>query len=109
LYFCYVVPFVVGFLVYRQRAQLAALPLNGSWAGLPLAALALFFFWVGYKVDTGYLGFASIQVMSAALILFFGGPRWMRALLVPWLFLIFAWPMFPLENILAEPLRRFTA
>lgn len=109
LYFCYVVPFIVGFLVYRQRSILATLPLNGSWWGLVPAVLSVFFFWVGYKVDTGYLGFASIQLMTAALILLLGGPAWMRALMMPWLFLVFAWPMLPLESILASPLRVFTA
>lgn len=109
LYFCYVVPVIVGFLVYRQRAELAALPLRGTWWGLAPAAVAVVFFWLGYKVDTGYLGFASIQFMSAGLILLLGGPAWMRALMMPWLLLVFAWPMLPLESIVATPLRSFTA
>lgn len=109
LYFCYVVPFIVGFLVYRQRSTLATLPLNGTWWGLAPAALSVLFFWVGYKVDTGYLGFASIQLMTAALILILGGRGWMRELMMPWLFLMFAWPMMPLEDMLASPLRVFTA
>ncbi len=109
LYFCYVVPFIVGFLVYRQRSILVALPLDGTWWGLVPAIAAVLFFWAGYKVDTGYLGFASIQLMTAALILLLGGPRWMRVLMMPWLFLLFAWPMSPLESMLASPLRIITA
>lgn len=109
LYFCYVVPLIVGFLVYRQRMELVALPLNGSWWGLAPAVVSVVFFWLGYKVDTGYLGFASIQLMTAALILLLGGPSWMRALLMPWLLLVFAWPMMPLESIVASPLRTLTA
>ncbi len=109
LHFCYVVPLIVGFLVYRQRAELATLPLNGTWWGLVPAVVSLVFYWLGYKVDTGYLGFASFQLMMAALILLLGGPAWMRALMMPWLFLIFAWPMLPLESIVASPLRSFTA
>jgi exosortase len=109
LYFCYAVPLLVGWLVYRKRIELARLPLRGTWGGLALAAFAMLLFWVGYKVDTGYLGFASIQVMLAALALALGGGRWVRALFLPWLFLAFAWPMVPLETLLAEPLRRMTA
>jgi len=65
--------------------ELAALPLNGSWWGLVPAVVSVVFFWAGYKVDTGYLGFASIQLMTAALILLLGGPAWMRLLMMPWL------------------------
>lgn len=108
-YFCFVVPPITGFLVYRRRAELAALPLRGTWWGLAPAIMSLLFFWMGYKMDTGYLGFASIQLMVAALILHFGGWAWMRALMLPWLFLMFAWPMYPLETMLAPPLRFFTA
>lgn len=109
LYFCYVVPAILGFLVYRLRAELAALPLNGTWWGLVPAMVSMLFFWLGYKVDTGYLGFASFQLMTAALILLLGGPAWMRALMMPWLLLLFAWPMLPLESIVASPLRTLTA
>jgi exosortase len=109
LYFCYVVPFIVAFLVYRQRAEFAVLPVKGSWWGLAPAVVSVLCFWMGYKVDTGYLGFASFQLMTAALILLLGGPAWMRALFLPWLFLVFAWPMLPLESLVATPLRAFTA
>jgi exosortase len=108
-WFCFAVPGVVAFLVYRIRGVLVKLPVQGSWWGLPLAALSLLFYWVGYKVDTGYMGFVSIQLMVAALILMLGGRAWMRALFFPWLFLLFMWPMFPLEGLMASPLRTLTA
>ena len=108
-YFCFLVPPIVAFLVYRIRAELAALPLRGTWWGVLPAVVAFAFFWMGYKLDTGYLGYASIQLLVAALILLLGGPAWMRALFLPWIFLVFAWPMYPLESIIASPLRVFTA
>ena len=108
-HYCYVVPFIVGFLVYRQRAELVNLPLQGTWLGLPVMVFSLIFFWMGYKVDTGYLGYVSAQLMVAGLILLLGGRAWWRALLLPWLFLLFAWPMHPLEGMLATPLRAITA
>ena len=107
--YCYAVPFIVGFLVYRQRGELASLPLAGTWLGLPVMVFALLLFWIGYKVDTGYLGYASAQLMIAGLILMLGGRAWWRALFLPWLFLLFAWPMHPLEGLLATPLRAITA
>ncbi len=108
-HYCFAVPIIVGFLVYRQRAELATLPLEGTWLGLPVMVFSLMLFWVGYKVDTGYLGYASIQIMVAGLILMLGGRAWWRVLLLPWLFLLFAWPLNPLEGMLATPLRAFTA
>lgn len=108
-WFCFVVPGIVAYLVYRMRASLAVLPLEGTWWGLALAAASLLFYWVGYKVDTGYMGFLSAQLMVAALILLIGGRAWMKALMFPWLFMFFMWPMFPLEFLMASPLRTLTA
>lgn len=107
--FCLVVPILVGYLIYRDRKRLRGLPLNGSWWGLGLFICGLVFYWMGYKVDTGYLGFLAAHIILAGLILFLGGPSWARALFFPWLFLAFMWPMFPLEERLAFPLRMFTA
>src|SRR6188472_4015301 len=45
LYFCYAVPVIVGFLVYRQRAELASLPFKGTWWGLVPAVIGVLFFW----------------------------------------------------------------
>ena len=108
-HFCFAVPVIVGFLVYRQRAELATLPLEGTWLGMTIMLFSLILFWIGYKVDTGYLGYASAQLMVAGLILMLGGRTWWRALLLPWMFLLFAWPMHPLEGMLATPLRAITA
>jgi exosortase len=107
--FCFVVPVIAGFLVYRQRKQLGGLALNGSWLGVPVLLVSALFFWLGYKVDTGYLGYASLQVAVAGIILLMGGREWMRMLFVPWVFLVFAWPLFPLDTLLAAKLKIPTA
>jgi exosortase len=108
-WFCVFVPGIVAYLVYRIRATLATLPVKGTWWGLAPATLSLLFYWIGYKVDTGYLGFASVQLMVMAFILLLGGKAWMRALLFPWAFLLFMWPLIPLEGLIASPLRTLTA
>ena len=107
--FCFVVPLLVGFLIYRKEPEWSKLPLEGSWTGAPWVFFGAIFFWLGYKVDTGYLGFASIQAVTAGLILMLGGKRWMSVLFFPWLFLLFAWPFFPLDNLLAARLKIPTA
>lgn len=107
--YCLVVPLVAGWLAWRQRDFLAKLPVQGSWLGVPVLILGICCYWAGYKVDTGYLGYAALQVFLAGLILLLGGKQWMRALFIPWLFLAFAWPLFPLDNLLAARLKIPTA
>jgi exosortase len=107
--YCLVVPLIAGWLVWRQMDFLRKLPVQGSWLGVPLLALGIFSYWAGYKVDTGYLGYAALQFFLAGLILLLGGKAWMRALFIPWLFLAFAWPLFPLDNLLAARLKIPTA
>ena len=107
--FCYVVPLICGFLVYRQRKAFASTPVSGSWWGLPVLAFAGLCYWLGYKVDTGYLGYASLQLSVAGFILLLGGVQWMKLLFVPWVFLVFAWPLFPLDYLLAAKLKIPTA
>ncbi|WP_050029455.1 exosortase/archaeosortase family protein [Verrucomicrobium sp. BvORR034] len=107
--FCLFVPFIVGFLVYRVRDTLARLPVAGSWSGAVVLGLAVICYWLGYKVDTGYLGFAALQLAVAGLVLLLAGTAWMRALFFPWLFLAFAWPFFPLDSLLAAKLKIPTA
>lgn len=107
--FCLVVPLITGWLVHRESGRLRTLPLNGSWWGAVVLVFAVFCYWFGYKVDTGYLGFAALQGSVAGLILLLGGKAWMRALFLPWVFLVFAWPFFPMDNLLAARLKIPTA
>src|SRR5262245_45678618 len=67
--FCYAVPALAGWLVYRDQARLRNLPLSGSWWGAVVLLFAVVCYWAGYKVDTGYLGFAALQLSVAGLIL----------------------------------------
>lgn len=107
--FCLFVPFISAFLVYLKKAELRTIDVAGSnWALVPIA-LSLCLFWLGYKADSRYFGFASAQLMIAALILWFLGWKYMRALFFPWLFFAFTWPLVPLEDWMAVPLRFFAA
>lgn len=108
-WYCFLVPLIIGGIVWRRRGELARLPLHGSWLGAPVLAVAMGLYWAGYKVDTGYPGFMAIQLATLGLILLLGGRRWLAWLMFPWLFLVFMWPMIPLETRLAFPLRVLTA
>ncbi|WP_395738564.1 exosortase/archaeosortase family protein [Prosthecobacter sp.] len=108
-WFCFVVPPLVGWLVWLRGEELRSLPLRGTWRGLIPLVLGLFCYWVGYKASTGYPGFLAIQGVVAGFILLVGGMAWMRALFFAWLFMLFSWPMQPLEDSVASPLRPYTA
>ena len=107
--FCPLVPLVSGWLAWARREELRRLPLQPQWLGLGVLVTALFCYWVGHRADTGYPGFAAFQLIVAAFILLLAGGRWLRVLFFPWLFLVFMWPAFPLEDQLALPLRLMTA
>ncbi len=107
--FCPLVPLISGYLAWQRRRELMASPLKGSMWALAALLVSAMFFWMGYKADTRYLGFAAAQLFVAGAILWVGGTPWMRILMFPWLFLVFTWPMVPLEERLGFPLRMITA
>jgi exosortase len=68
-----------------------------------LAALGLY--WIGYKVDITIVGFMSLQLMIGGLILWLLGWDMMKALAFPYIFLMFSYPFYFLDNIISFPLR----
>ncbi|MBB5040127.1 exosortase/archaeosortase family protein [Prosthecobacter dejongeii] len=108
-YYCLAVAPIVGWLIWRMRDDLRRLPLRVSWFGAPLLVVGMVCYWAGYKVDTGYPGFMAVQLVTLGLILMLGGWHWVKWLVFPWAFLVFMWPMVPLETRLAFPLRILTA
>ena len=108
-WFCLFTPFIVAWLVWRMRVRLSLLPMRAHWLGIPVLTLGMVFYWFGFKVDTAYPGYLSVQLITLGLILAIGGWAWFRQLFFPWAFLVFTWPMLPLENLMAVPLRHLTA
>ncbi len=108
-WFCLVTPFIVGWLVWRMRMTLSRLPMIGSWLGVPVLLFGMVMYWFGYKADTAYPGYLAGQLLTLGLILTLGGGGWLKQLFFPWAFLVFTWPMLPLENLLAVPLRMMAA
>ena len=45
--YAYLIPFVVLYLIWERRADLASLPSAHSWKGLVPLALGLILFWLG--------------------------------------------------------------
>jgi exosortase len=99
------VPFVAGWLVWKRRQELSAATVAGSAFGLPIMVLAMFNYYVGYKANNYYFGFAGVQLFMLGAVLWLFGSAWARLLRFPWLVLGFMWPLYFLEERLGFPLR----
>ncbi|MEM1059848.1 MAG: exosortase/archaeosortase family protein [Verrucomicrobiota bacterium] len=102
---CLFVPAISLFLVYLRREYLSHIPIRGSVWGLGLVIFSLALYWLGYKAETQYIGFGAIQLLIAGVVIWFLGWQFFRALLFPWIFLAFAWPLVFMEGWVALPLR----
>jgi exosortase len=98
-------PLIAGWLVWRQRDQLTALPVQGSWWGLPVLLVAVLFYYAGFKANNFYFGIASIQLFIAGSVLWVLGWKHAVPLAFPWLILCFTWPLLFLEDTIAFRLR----
>lgn len=86
-------PIVGGYLLWQRRAELAALPVAGSLAGLPLLAAALLLAAVGLLGATQALTqYACLLALAALVLSTLGGP-WLRALAFPLSLLALAIPL----------------
>src|ERR1022692_3015332 len=90
------VPLFSAFVVWRNRKNLAQIPLRQSWSGLPVVIIALTTLIVGVLRAELFLSRSSLIMLIAGLIIYFGGWQLFRALLFPWLFLFL---MVPIPSI----------
>ena len=91
------VPLFSLFVLWQERARLAALPAAPSAWGLLIAAFALCVLTVGVLGAELFLARFSLLLLIAGLVIYFLGWRFFRAVLFPWAFLIL---MIPIPAIL---------
>lgn len=90
------VPLFSAFVVWRNRKNLAQVPLRQSWVGLPVVIFALSTLIVGALGAELFLSRSSLILLLAGLVIYFGGWQLFRAVLFPWLFLFL---MVPIPSI----------
>ena len=90
------VPLFSLFVVWQDRERLAQLPLQPSWSGLAITALALLVLIVGRMGAELFLARFSMVLLLAGLIILFLGWNFLRALLFPLAFLLL---MIPIPTI----------
>ncbi len=98
-------PLIAGWLVWRQRAELAALPVQGRFSGWLAAGIALLAYFGGYKANNYYLGAFAVQLFLAGAVVTCLGWAHARRLCFAWLMLGFMWPLVFLEDSLSFRLR----
>ena len=100
-----VLPGALALMVFAIRSRPLPAPRPSTAAALPLIAVSLLLFWLGYRMGVQYIGWASLQLLLAAGIWFLLGWRTVLFLAFPLLFIAFAWPVPFLDNYIAFPLR----
>ncbi|SCX95176.1 exosortase/archaeosortase family protein [Desulfoluna spongiiphila] len=93
----YLVPLISGFLIWRRKEQLKALPITPSHLGLAVFGGGLLLFFVGTIGAELFVMRCSMLVTLAGIILFCLGRQWAKALAVPVGYLVF---MIPLPSII---------
>lgn len=99
------IPFIVGYVVWRQRQALGRLPVSSTPWGLGLIILSLFFYLAGFRANNFYCGYLSIMMLLAGASLWLQGVPRSRALLFGWLVLGFMWPLPFLEESIGYRMR----
>lgn len=100
-----IVPLIsVGLILHRAKELEKVVIQPSGWGVLGVVA-ALALFWVGYKIDITIVGFLSLQLMIGGLILWLFGWEMTKAVAFPYAFLMFAYPFYFLDTIVAFPLR----
>jgi exosortase len=106
----FLVPIFSGLLIWLRRKQLAALPANGSWIGLPVLVAGVGALLLGEIGAENFLMRSSLIVVLTGLVLFHFGRESFRVLAFPLLFLFFMVPLpATLFYALALPLQTFAA
>jgi exosortase D (VPLPA-CTERM-specific) len=98
------IPPIVAYLIWQQRATLLAHGVRSSYAGLPLIGLGLLFQYLGKLSSLQVVEQLSVVIVSWGLVATLGGYRLLRELAVPLLLLLLMVPLpqFLLQNLSAS-------
>ncbi|MCB1278111.1 exosortase/archaeosortase family protein [Prosthecobacter sp.] len=98
-------PFIVGYLIWRRRSEVAQLPESSNRWGLALIVFALFLYFAGFRANNFYCGYLAIMTLLAGASLWFEGMPRSRTRLFAWLMLGFMWPLPFLEESIGYQMR----
>ena len=90
--YCYLIPFVVGYLLWEKKDQFAKLPSRSSWFGLIVIFIGIFFFLLGEFGGEFLSLYLSLWFMVLGLCWIQFGWKKLKAILFPLCFIL---TMFP--------------
>jgi len=105
------VPAFSAFVIWQKRRELASVPINPSWSGLPVVIVALLALVLGVIGAELFLSRSSFVLLLGGLIVYFLGWAYFRALIFPWAFLFLMVPLptlvlsqitFPLQLLASD-------
>jgi exosortase len=107
----FLIPLFSGFLIWRERRRLGAIPPSGTTLGLPVLLAGIGLLLLGDIGAENFLMRGSLIVILSGLVLFLAGGATFRGVLFPLAYLLFMIPLpgilfyaitFPLQRIAAE-------
>ncbi len=105
------IPFIIGFILWSQREQLArTIQRPAMWCGLAAVLFASLALWAGTAGAELYLQRTSLVLMLAGIVLYFWGFSILRLVVVPLFLLLLAIPIPAIIfNKIAFPLQLFAS
>src|SRR6267142_2012269 len=105
------VPFIIGFIIWAERASLKSSVGDGSgYLGTAAIVFALIVLWAGTAGAELFVQRFSLVIMLLGIVVYFWGLKILRILLVPVLLLLLAIPIPAiLFNKIAFPLQLFAS
>jgi len=91
------VPFISAFLVWQRRDRVAALPFEGSWAGVGVVIAGLALGGIAHVATAQTVSLYAFLLALGGVVLAFAGFRGLRVLAAPLAMLLF---MLPLPDVL---------
>lgn len=89
----FAIPLIAGYLVWGRRREIEATPIAPSWSGLPLVLISLGAYAVGVLGGEPFLARVSLPITVLATILFLGGAKVARRMLLAVGYLLFMIPL----------------
>jgi len=95
--YCYLIPFIVFYLIWEKRNKLASLPSVSSWKGLIPFILGIVFFWLGELGGEYFTLHISFWLVMVGICWMHLGWEKLKTIAFP---LLFSLTMFPFPNFL---------
>ncbi len=93
----FLIPLVVGYLVFRKRKALSAIEPKSSLLGLLVFILGLGLYLISLVLKVNFTSYLSIPIVITGILLYLKGVKFTKALAFPICFLIF---MLPLPKVM---------